>query len=159
MRRPDNIVTELCVHDGRGALEFYKQAFGAVEQERIMSPDGAKLMHGALTIGGHRLVVFDEFSASEGGTCRCPQSLGGTAVRLILEVEDAEAVVRQAVVAGATIMMPVTKMFWGARYGKLKDPYGHEWGINEQLYDPSPADEAKAAEQYFSSNRKLSNDR
>jgi PhnB protein len=149
MRRSDNIVPELCVHDGRGALEFYKRAFGAVEQEHMMSPDGARLLHGALTIGGHRVVVFDEFSASEGGTCLCPQALGGTGVRLILEVEDAEAVVRQAVVAGATIMMPVTKMFWGARFGKLKDPYGHEWGINEQLEELSAADEAKAAEQYF----------
>ncbi|MEO9117194.1 MAG: VOC family protein [Gemmatimonadaceae bacterium] len=149
MRRSDNIVPELCVHDGRGALEFYKQAFGAIEQEHMMSPDGTKLLHGALTIDGHRLVVFDEFSTNEGGTCRCPKTLGGTGVRLILEVEDAEAVVRQAVAAGATIMMPVSKMFWGARYGKLKDPYGHEWGINEQLEELSPAAEARAAERYF----------
>ena len=49
MRRSDNIVPELCVHDGLGALEFYKRAFGAVEQEHMMSPDGAKLLHGALT--------------------------------------------------------------------------------------------------------------
>jgi PhnB protein len=149
MRKPDNIVPELCVHDGRGALEFYKHAFGAVEHEHMMSPDGTRLLHGALTIGGHRLVVFDEFSASEGGTCRCPRTLGGTGVRLILEVDDAEAVVRRAVVAGATVMMPVTRMFWGARYGKLKDPYGHEWGINEQLEQLSPADEAKGAQEYF----------
>ena len=151
MRKSDNIVPELCVHDGRGALEFYKQAFGAVEQEHMMSPDGAKLLHGALRIGGHRFVVFDEFSVSEGGTCRCPRTLGGTGVRLILEVEDADAVMRQAVLAGATVMMPVTKMFWGARYGKLKDPYGHEWGINEQLEELSAAEEAKAAKQYFRS--------
>jgi PhnB protein len=149
MRRSDNIVPELCVHDGRGALAFYKAAFGAVEQERMMSPNGAKLLHGALAIAGHRLVVFDEFTASEGGTCRCPQTLGGTGVRLILEVKDAEAVVRQAVAAGATVMMPVTKMFWGARYGKLKDPYGHEWGINEQVEELSADDEAKAAEEHF----------
>jgi PhnB protein len=149
MRSFDNIVPELCVHDGRGALEFYKRAFGAVEQEHMMSPDGSKLLHGALTIGGHRIVVFDEFSASEGGTCRCPQTLGGTGVRLILDVDDAEAVVRQAVIAGATVMVPVTKMFWGARYGKVKDPYGHEWGINEQLEELSAADEAKAAEIHF----------
>jgi PhnB protein len=149
MHRSDNIVPELCVHDGPGALEFYKKAFGATEQERTMGPDGAKLLHGALTIRGHRFVVFDEFSAGEGGTCRCPRTLGGTGVRLILEVEDAAEVVRQAVAAGATVMMPVTKMFWGARYGKLEDPYGHEWGINEQLEELSPADEAKAAKQYF----------
>ena len=149
MRMSDNIVPELCVHDGRGALDFYKRAFGATEREHMMSPNGEKLVHGALTIGGHRFVVFDEFSASEGGTCRCPQTLGGTGVRLILEVDDADAVVRQAVAAGATVMMPVTKMFWGARYAKLRDPYGHEWGINEQLEELSAADEAKAAQQYF----------
>lgn len=149
MSRSDNIVPELCVHDGRGALEFYKQAFGAVEQEHMMSPDGAKLLHGALTIAGHRLVVFDEFTAAEGGTCKCPQTLGGTGVRLILEVEDADAVVRKAVAAGATVMMPVTKMFWGARYGKLKDPYGHEWGINEQVEELSAEEEARAAERHF----------
>jgi PhnB protein len=152
MRRSEIIVPELCVHDGRGALEFYKQAFGAVEQEHMMSPDGSKLLHGALTISGHRFVVFDEFSASEGGTCRCPQTLGGTGVRLILNVEDAEAVVRRAVAAGATLMMPVTKMFWGARYGKLKDPYGHEWGVNEQVEELSATNERNAAEKYFGAN-------
>lgn len=149
MPKLDNIVPELCVHDGRGALEFYKRAFGAVEREHLMSPDGTKLVHGLLTIGGHRLVVFDEFSANEGGTCRCPQTLGGTGVRLILEVDDAEAVMRQALAAGATIMMPVTKMFWGARYGKLMDPYGHEWGINEQLEELSADEEARGAAEYF----------
>jgi PhnB protein len=60
MRRSDNIIPELCVHDGLGALEFYRRAFGAVEQKRMMGPDGAKLLHAELTIGGHRLVVFDE---------------------------------------------------------------------------------------------------
>jgi PhnB protein len=150
MRRPDTIVPELCVHNGLAALEFYKQAFGALEHTRMMSPDGAKLLHAELTVGGHGLVVFDEFSASEGGTLRCPRTLGGTGVRLILQVDDADAVVRQAVAAGASIMMPVTEMFWGARYGKLKDPYGHEWGINEQLEERAVADEAKRAEEYFS---------
>ena len=150
MRRSDNIVPELCVHDGLAALEFFKRAFGAVEHKRMMSPDGAKLLYAELTIGGHRLVVFDEFTASEGGTCRCPRTLGGTGVRLILQVDDAKAVVRQAVAAGASVMMPVTEMFWGARYAKLKDPYGHEWGINEQLEELPVADEAKKGEQYFS---------
>ena len=133
MLRTDTIVPELFVHDGRGALEFYKRAFGAVELSRIMSPDGKKLLHGQLEIRGHRIVVCDEFSAKEGGTCRCPRTLGGTGVRLILEVDDADRVVQQAVAAGASIMIPVKEMFWGARYGKLLDPYGHEWGINQQL--------------------------
>jgi PhnB protein len=143
------IIPELCVHDGLAALDFYKRAFGAVEHKRMMSPDGAKLLHAELAVGGHRLVVFDEFSASEGGTLKSPRTLGGTCTRFILQVDDAGAVVEQAVAAGASVMIPVTEMFWGARYGKLKDPYGHEWGINEQLEELSVDEEAKRGEQFF----------
>lgn len=150
MPTSDIIIPELCVHDGVAALAFYTRAFGALENKRMMSPDGRKLLHADLTINGHHLVVFDEFTASEGGTCRCPRTLGGTGVRLILQVDDAEAVVQRAVAAGATVMIPVAVMFWGARYAKLADPFGHEWGINEQLEELSVADEARRGEQYFS---------
>jgi len=146
---PDRIVPELFVHDGVGALEFYKRAFGAVEQSRTMAPNG-KLLHGALEISGHRIVVCDEFSASEGGTCRCPRTLGGTGVRLIFEVDDADRTVAQAVAAGATVMIPVADMFWGARYGKLVDPFGHEWGINQQVQHLTEAEQADGARRYFS---------
>src|ERR1700681_2878199 len=133
MHRSDTIVPEVFVHDGSGSLEFYKRAFGAVEISRMLGPGGRKRLHGALEIGGHRFVVCDEFTAEEGGTGRCPRTLGGTGVRLILEVDDADRGVAQAVAAGATVMIPVADMFWGARFGKLLDPYGHEWGINQQL--------------------------
>jgi uncharacterized glyoxalase superfamily protein PhnB len=73
-----------------------------------MSPDGKKVMHGQLEILGHSLEVCDEFLASEGGTCRCPRSLGGTGVRLMLRVEDADRIVVLALAAGATVMFPVT---------------------------------------------------
>ena len=150
MLRTDNIVPEVFVHDGPQALDFYTRAFGAVERSRMMGPDGKKLLHGELELGGHRLVVCDEFSAAEGGTCRCPRTLGGTGVRIILEVEDADSTVARAVAAGATIMMPVTDMFWGARYGKLLDPFGHEWGINQQVTQPTASEVAGAAERFFS---------
>ena len=149
----NNIVPELCVHDAVAALEFYTRAFGAEEQRRMLGPDGRKILHAELTIEGHSLVVFDEFSAGEGGTLKCPRTLQGTGVRLILQVEDADAVVAQAVAAGASVMMPVTEMFWGARYGKLRDPYGHEWGINEQREQLSPIEEKKRAEQYFARSK------
>jgi PhnB protein len=150
MLRADSIVPEIFVHDGPQALEFYKRAFGAVEGPRMMSPDGKKLLHGELEISGHRLFVCDEFSANEGGTCRSPRTLGGTGVRIMLEVDDADRAVEQAVAAGATIMIPVADMFWGARYGKLMDPYGHEWGINEQVEQLTEANEAERARRYFS---------
>ena len=150
MQKPGCITLEIFVHDGTGALEFYKRAFGAVERSRMMSPDGSKLLHGQLEIGGHRLFVCDEFSAIEGGTCRCPRTLGGTGVRIMLEVEDADRAVEQAVAAGATIMIPVADMFWGARYGKLMDPYGHEWGINQQVKHLTEVQEAEGARRFFS---------
>ncbi|PYQ48445.1 MAG: VOC family protein [Acidobacteria bacterium] len=154
MPEQDRIVPEIFVHDGVGALEFYKRAFGAVEQSRMMGPDGRKLLHGALEILGHKLVVCDEFSAAEGGTCRCPRTLGGTDARFILQVDDADAAVTRAVAAGARVLFPLQKMFWGGRYAKLVDPYGHEWGINEQVEQPTDAEEAEQARRYFSTRNK-----
>lgn len=143
----DSIVPELFVHDGPAALAFYCTAFGASEVRRMMAPDGVRLLHGELTIGGHRLFVVDEFL--DVGTCRCPKTLGGTGVRITLEVADADAFVARASNAGATVMMPVTEMFWGARYAKLSDPFGHEWGINEQKQVLTAAEEQEAAESFF----------
>lgn len=99
----------------------------------MMSPDGRKLMHGEIVLDGHKMFVSDEFSKKEGGTCKMPQTLGGTCVRITLHTDDADTVVERAVARGARILMEVQDMFWGARYGKLVDPYGHEWGLNQQL--------------------------
>lgn len=71
----------------------------------------------------------------------------------MLEVENADRTVAQAVAAGATIMIPVADMFWGARYGKLIDPFGHEWGINQQVKEVTPAEEAVWAAQYFAATK------
>ena len=150
MSKSDHIVPQIFVHDGLSALTFYQRAFGAEERSRMMAPDGKRLMHGELEIAGHRLFVSDEFSASEGGTGRCPRTLGGTGVRLTLEVDNADRTVETAVAAGAKVLMPVADMFWGARYGKLMDPYGHEWGINQQLMELTAAEEAEQAKRYFS---------
>lgn len=67
----------------------------------------------------------------------------------MLNVEDADRTVAHAVAAVASIIIPVAGMFWGARYGKLIDPFGHEWGINQHLKDVTPAEEAAGAAQYF----------
>jgi uncharacterized glyoxalase superfamily protein PhnB len=68
----------------------------------------------------------------------------------MLQVDDADQTVARASAAGATVMMPVQDMFWGARYGKLLDPYGHEWGINQQVEELTEAEEQEKARQYFS---------
>jgi len=154
MHRKDQFIPHLCVSDGLAALEFYKSVFGAEEGHRMMSPDGKKLMHGEIIIDGHKCFLSDEFGADEGGTVKTPQTLGGgTCVRVTLMVDDADKVVERAVVSGAQVLMPVQDMFWGGRYGKIADPFGHEWGINQQLKELSPEETQSAAEEFLAKKK------
>jgi PhnB protein len=153
MARQDQFIPHLIVSDGLAALEFYKEAFGAEEGDKMMAPDGKRLMHGEIVLEGHRLFISDEFTAEEGGSCKMPQTLGGTCVRITLEVDDADAVVKRAVALGARVLMPVADMFWGARYGKISDPFGHEWGINQQQEKLSPEEVDAAAAEFFAKSK------
>src|SRR6202790_1880274 len=82
MHREDQFIPELIVRNGHAALEFYKSVFGAEEGHRMIKPGSEKLVHGELTLDGHKFFVCDEFPASEGGTCKSPETLGGTGVRI-----------------------------------------------------------------------------
>jgi PhnB protein len=149
MPREDQFIPELIVDDGAAALDFYVSVFGATEVHRMKQPGTDKLIHGELSLNGHKLFVCDEFEASEGGTCKSPRTLRGTAVRITLLVDDADGTVDRAVAAGADVLLPVQDMFWGGRYGKIVDPFGHEWGINQQLRDQSFEETQTAAEEFF----------
>src|SRR5882672_5005315 len=105
MHREDQFIPHLIVSNGRAAIDFYKQALGAEEGHQMMTPDNKKLLHGELIVDGHKLFVSDEFDPSEGGTCKSPQTLGGTCVRVTLEVDDADAIVARALDAGARLLM------------------------------------------------------
>ncbi len=148
MTRTEQFIPELIVKNGPAALEFYKKVFGATESDRMLTP-GGKLIHGQITLEGQRFFVCDEFEAHEGGTCKSPQTLGGTCVRITLLVQNADEVMARAVAAGGRINMPVQDMFWGARYGKFVDPFGHEWGINQQLKEQTHEETDAAAKEYF----------
>lgn len=126
------------------AIEFYKQAFGAEEVMRLPAPDG-KLMHGAITINGAVVMLVDEMP--EMGALG-PNALGGTPVTLHLHVADADAAIDRAAKAGATVVMPATDMFWGDRYGQVKDRWGHMWSIAHALPNgPSTEEELRQAAQ------------
>lgn len=140
------ITASLMVRDAARAIDFYKRAFGAVEHERMTGPDGRKIIHAELGIGDSRLFLSDEFPDMGG---RAPESLGGTTASLHLYVEDVDAAFARAVAAGATVRMPVADMFWGDRYGKLADPFGHEWGIGTHVEDLTPEEIRKGAEAFF----------
>ena len=143
-----SITPSLVVHGAAEAINFYKQAFGAVELNRMAVPgsDGSeKLGHAELQIGDLRLFVGDEFPDHH-----CLGPAGATSpVTIHLYVTDADAAFEQAVAAGATVHMPLADMFWGDRYGKVIDPFGHHWSIAERLEDPTP-DEMMARMAAFS---------
>ena len=148
MNRDDQFIPHLIVNDGLAALKFYKEVFGAEEGDNMMAPDGKRIMHGEIVLDGHKLFLSDEFSEAEGGSCKMPQTLGGTCVRITLQTDDADALVERAVLHGARVLMPVADMFWGARYGKIIDPFGHEWGINQQQKELSKEETDAAAAEF-----------
>ena len=153
MSREDQFIPHVIVNDGMAAIEFYRQVFGAETGDIMMEPNGKRLMHGEIVLDGHKLFLSDEFSEKEGGTCKMPQTLGGTCVRITLQTDDADGVVERAVARGARILMPVADMFWGARYGKIVDPFGHEWGINQQVKEQSAEETDARANEFFAKQK------
>ena len=124
------------------AIEFYKKAFNAVDLGRMMGPQG-KLLHGAVRIGNSTVMLADEFP--DWGAFG-PKSLKGSPVTIHLYVEDVDAFVSRAAAAGAKITMPVQDMFWGDRYAKLEDPFGHHWSVSTHTRDVSPEEMQQAAQ-------------
>lgn len=131
------------------AIDFYKKAFGAVELYRLPTPDGQRVMHATLKIGGSNVMLSDEFP--EQGGNRGPDIVGSTTVTIHLNVPNADKAFAQAIEAGATAIMPPADMFWGDRFGKLRDPFGHEWSIAHHVRDVSPAEIMEAAKKWFPS--------
>jgi PhnB protein len=138
------LTTYLAVDDAAGAIDYYTRAFGAKELGRMDAP-GGKIGHAELQIGDSRFMLADAFPQS---STRPPKELGGTSASVFLYVEDVDAVVQQAVDAGATVTMEVADQFWGDRFGTLTDPFGHVWSVATHIEDV-PAEEmaerAKAA--------------
>jgi PhnB protein len=154
MPNQDQFIPHLIVSDGLAALDFYSAVFGAEKGHSMMAADGKRIMHGELTLDDHKIFISDEFTESEGGSCKTPQTLGGTCVRITLMVDNADQTVERAVAAGARVLMPVADMFWGARYGRIVDPYGHEWGINQQVKEQSDEETEAQAEEFFAKSQK-----
>ena len=133
-----SIVPELSVRRGRAAVEFYKEAFGAVEDYRVGGTDESPDVVAQLSVGNASFWVSDE-SPPNGNYS--PESLGGGTVRILLIVEDPDAVVERAIAAGATGVSPVLEEH-GWRLGRIEDPFGHRWEIGKPLIPWPPADAA-----------------
>jgi PhnB protein len=133
-----SVTPYLAVNDAAKAIDFYKRAFDAVEVSRMQGPQG-KIGHAELRIGDSMIMLSDEMPHAE---TRSPQSLGGTTTNIFLYVQDVDASFNKAVSAGAKATAPPADMFWGDRFGKLMDPFGHSWSMATHKENVAP-DEMK----------------
>ena len=111
------------------ALEWYKKAFGAKELDRETVP-GGKIMHARIRIGDSMIMLCDVFP---GADTQAPSVLGNTTTTMHVYTKNVDKLWQQAVDAGAKVSMPLDNQFWGERYGKLKDPFGHNWALSQRV--------------------------
>jgi PhnB protein len=128
-------ITPYIIVKGAGAaITFYTKAFGAKEEYRLTDPDG-RIGHAELAIGEGRLMLADEMPAFG---ALSPPAIGGTPVKLHLDVDDVDTVMERAREAGATILRPAQDQFHGDRSGMLADPFGHQWFLGTRKETVSP---------------------
>ena len=137
-----SVTPYLICQGAAAAIDYYVQAFGAVELFRMPGPDG-RIMHAEIKIGDSPVMLTDEMP--EMGICS-PHTLKGTPVSLMIYVEDVDAVFARALTAGVTVMRPIQDQFYGDRTGTLIDPFGHVWTIATHKEDLTPEEIARRAQ-------------
>jgi len=128
MAQRTSISAMLSVRGGARAVEFYKKAFGAEELFKVEDPAGAVVAQ--LSVGGAEFWVADESPEHKNFS---PETLGGCSVRMIMVVDDPDAVYARAIDAGAKVFWPVEDQDYGWRVGRLVDPFGHHWEIGKPV--------------------------
>ncbi|WAL62186.1 VOC family protein [Thermocoleostomius sinensis] len=136
-KRYHTITPHITVRNADAAIAFYKAAFGAEEMYRMAAPNGNGIWYAELKIGDSFIFLNDEYPDADMGGIS-PNTLGGSPVILHLEVDDVDAWFERAVRTGASIAMPLENMFWGDRYGKLVDPFGHQWSLASPIEPLTP---------------------
>jgi PhnB protein len=133
----------LVIKGAAEALAFYAKAFGAKQKAFMAMPDGS-VMHAEIQIGDSMVMLAEE---NPGWGSKSPLTLGGNATHVMLYVKDCDAFFARAVAAGATVAQPLADQFWGDRYGKLADPFGHVWSIGTHIEDIPPKQMQKRADE------------
>ena len=138
----DALIPSKIVRDAAKAIEFYKTVFGATEVMRMNCPDSNKIAHAEIKIRNHVMMLGDENPEMGAFAPQLDGKVPSSSV--MIYVSDVDAVINKAVANGAKSMMPVMDMFWGDRYGKFIDPFGHLWSVATHKKDVSPEECAKA---------------
>jgi PhnB protein len=138
-----SLTPALTCRDAARAINFYKEALGAKEIMRMTGPGGS-VMHAEMQLGDSRFMVADEFP----GMSAAPNPAALQSSYLFIYAQDVDAAFNRAVKAGAHADMPPSNMFWGDRYGKLTDPFGHQWGIATHVEDVAPEEMQRRSEEW-----------
>jgi PhnB protein len=135
------ITPSLAIRGGAAAaIDFYKKVFGAKEIMRF--PMGDKIGHAELQIGNSKLMLADE-CPEMGSPGPAPGSI--SPVFIFVYVEDCDKVFKDAIAAKAKELMPPADMFWGDRFCKFQDPFGHGWAVATHIEDVPPEEMPKRA--------------
>src|SRR6266851_5485619 len=138
-----SITPQLTCRDAARAIDFYKEALGAKEIMRLAGP-GGRVMHAELQIGDSRIMLADEFP----GMSVAPTQSTLHSNSLFVYTDDVDTTFNRAVKAGARADMPPSDMFWGDRYGKFTDPFGHQWGVATHIEDVAPEEMQRRSEEW-----------
>jgi PhnB protein len=141
-------VPYLSVSNAREAVAFYSRVLETEPTNLLTMPDG-RVMHGEFHCGGARIFLSEELP-EHGGT-PSPSTLGATTVAIHLYVEDCDAMVERMAANGAETLMEPADMFWGVRFARVRDPFGHEWGVSQHLRDMAPEEIQAEAAKLFES--------
>ena len=139
------VTPSIIVRDADRAIDFYQRAFGAQQVSRMEGPDGS-IMHAEIRIGDSMIMLGEE---NEQWGSLSPLSTNGNPGSLHIYVPDADAAFARAIEAGATVRYPLEDAFWGDRYCKVTDPFGHEWGLAARMKELSPEEMQQAAEAWM----------
>lgn len=147
--RPDlhTVTPRLVFKDAQKAVKFYEKAFGAKKRVVALTPDTKSVIHAEMQIGDSVFFLVDEIPHME---CLSPETTGGAGVGMALATKDVDAAFKKAVDAGCQVKMPVVDMFWGDRFGVVKDPFGHIWELSTHVEDLNPLELDRRAKEAFS---------
>lgn len=142
------VIPYLCVGDAKAAIAFYTKAFGA-EQMHVLSAPTGQVMHAALMLNGAMIMLADDFPEMCGGIPGTPDPARRPPVSIHLQAADCDALYARATAAGATSLMAPADMFWGDRFAKVADPFGHHWSFSTPQRQVAPEEMQAAVDQMF----------
>jgi PhnB protein len=139
-KRVQHLSAYLSVRGALAAIDFYTNAFGAKLAFKLLDPSDGRVGHSELRFGSSIIYLSDEYP--DFGAIS-PDTLGGTTVKMQIEVDDAEAFVLQACSQGATVLRPLKLEFYGYQSALLADPFGYSWFVQSKVEEVSPAEMQK----------------